>query len=338
MVVSLLIFCYACTNNTASKQTSGEVFTVDLKSAQPVEDVLEKISQVSLENKGDTFPGFVHKMLVVNDTLYLLDTFTSRGLYAYDSEGCFLYAYNQVGQGEQEFIGLADFQVYGDTIYLLDTSGKKIIKLNKQGKYLSSTRLSTNPLAFAMDKWGGTWMDVGNTVSSEEAYTLLYKQGITVQNVVPIPRLLYDMTYAPFFTLINVGDKVHFLPEMQNCIYSCDRGRANVVYHFDFGKHWYADDFLAENKKSDFRYFFQKVDEAEYVNELNFLESDRLLLLSFNCGLKSYVFIYDKETCKQLLSVKDKDESFRPLAICGDEILFIEMTESCNIVSRYRWL
>lgn len=331
-----LMLCYACADNSATKMKSGTLLSINLELAQPVMEVLEKTGSISLENEGDTFPGQIHKMLIDKDALYLLDTYRAPGLYKYDRNGRFLTVYNRLGQGNGEFIGLSDFQIYGDTIYLLDSSGKKIIKLDKQCRFHSSTNLSVMPLAFAKDSLDGTWLDTGNTALSEKAYMLLYEHEHTMQNVLSIPFELRNMTYAPYFTLINVGNAVHFLPEMQNKIYSCENGEAVLIYYLDFGKHWFTSDFLEENKNTNSMIFFRKMKEAGYVNELNYLESESLLLLSFNCNAESYLFVYDKDDQKQVLCVKENDELFRPLAISGEEILFVEMTDSCNIINKYR--
>lgn len=334
-VIIIILLCYACADNSTTKMRSGTVLSINLELAQPVMEVLEKTGSIPLENKGDTFPGQIHKMMVDKDALYLLDTYRAPGLYKYDRNGRFLTVYNRVGQGNGEFIGLSDFQLYGDTIYLLDSSGKKIIKLDKLCRFHSSTNLSVMPLAFAKDSLGGIWMDVGNTALVKDAYTLFYEHKHMMQNVLPIPSELRNMTYAPYFTLINVGNEIHFLPEMQNKIYSCENGEAVLIYYLDFGKHWFTSDFLKENRNTDLMIFFRKIKEAGYVSELNYLESERLLLLSFNCNAESYLLVYDKDNQKQVLCVKENDELFRPLAICGEEILFVEMTDSCNVINKY---
>lgn len=334
----VLVSCYGCNKQKSSSSETGTLISIDIESALPSSGLLEKVEVIPLENKGDTFPGFVHKMLVENDTLYLLDTFKAHGLYAYDKAGHFLYAYNNVGQGKEEFIRLSDFQIARGCVYLLDSSGEKIIELDKRFAYQSSKKLPCSPLAFAFDENGGVWMDVGNNALEKEAYTLLYNRGDEVIKYVPVPEALRNITIAPYFTLINVGEAVHFLPEMQNRIYRCSDNAVEVVYRLDFGNHWCPDSFLEANRQRTILGLLRKMVEEEYVTDLNFLESDKWLVLYFNCGANAYLCFYDKENRRQLLTV-DKENAFsRPMAICDDNILFIEMNDSCNMVSKYRLL
>ena len=78
--------------------------------------------------------------------------------------------------------------------------------------------------------------------------------------------------------------------------------------------------------------------EEKYVTDLNFLESDKLLVLYFNCDSNAYLFFYNKENKRQILTVDNEKAFFRPMAICNDNILFVEMNDSCNMVSKYRVL
>ena len=101
----ILLFCHGCGKREAAQPEKGTLISIDMESALPSSRFLEKGEMISLENKGDTFPGFVHKLLVENDTLYLLDTFKAHGLYVYDKSGHFLYSYNNVGQGRKVCYG-----------------------------------------------------------------------------------------------------------------------------------------------------------------------------------------------------------------------------------------
>lgn len=334
----ILTFCYGCGKREAAQPEKGTLISIDMESALPSSRFLEKREMISLENKGDTFPGFVHKLLVENDTLYLLDTFKAHGLYVYDKSGHFLYSYNNVGQGREEFVRLSDFQIDNGCVYLLDTSGKKIIRLNKQCEYQSSKKLFCQPLAFVFDDKGGTWMDIGNNATEKEAYTLLCERDDEVMKYLPVPEVLRNRTIAPYFTLINVGEAIHFLPEMQNRIYQCSNNEVEVAYQLDFGKHWCSDSFLMENQQTDIMNLFRKMAEEKYVTDLNFLESDKLLVLYFNCDSNAYLFFYNKENKRQILTVDNEKAFFRPMAICNDNILFVEMNDSCNMVSKYRVL
>lgn len=341
-ILTIIIITLICCNasNRQSKtlpQEGGVRLHIDLESAISKSDALEQVGAITLESKGDTFPGFVHKMMIENDTIYLLDTFKSRGLYVYDRNGQFLYTYDKAGQGSDEFVRLSDFQVYNDMVYLLDSPGKKIITINKQGQYQSSMKLSCSPLSFALEgKDGGTWMDVGNTALQKEVYALRHEHEGNVREFVPVPEELHNVTIAPYFTLINVGDSIHFLPEMQNRIFRCKGETVDLAYYLDFEGHWCPLDFFKDNAQADFRYLFKLMDDKKYVTELNFLESKKWLVLSFKCASKSYTLFYDKANTRQtLISDDNTDDSSRPIAIRGDEIFFVDMTESANVVYIY---
>ena len=310
-------------------ETSAVIVDVHIEDATPFSLKASKV--FSLEVK-ESFPGMIHKMQVVNDTIYIMDSAKAPGLYAYNMDGCFLYVYENIGHGPEDFYRLSDFQISNDTIYLLDASGKKLLKLDKTGAFLSSNNLPYLVGSFALESDGSMWFDKGNSKIGDQSKLLYWKDG-SFSSVLLIPEELENLTISPLNTLITYNETIHYLRPLENVIYECEKGEVEVVYSLDFGENWPKNEFYSQNKHIHPFSLFRKLSDSGYIIELNCLENEKYLHLNFSCNNSFYMFFYNKETTQQCLyGTLDKD---RPLCLIDQKFYVAKETDDTYILVEY---
>ena len=211
--------------------------------------------------------------------------------------------------------------------------------IDKTGKYISTINLDKNIFSFAFDVKGGLWLDKGNVSSIGRNKYLIYKKGNTEHALLSVPDYLENMTISPFYSLVNVKENIHFLPGLTNVVYECkDNGTVKTLYTLDFGSLWPTEHFLKKNNKQHPLFVFKKLQEEDYVTELNFYETDKHLLFSFYCRAKHYLFLYQKVTKQKVLLIDTKNEYPMPVSIENDYIVTLEFGERNTELTKYQLL
>jgi len=78
----------------------------------------------------------INKCLVSDDRIYLLDYFGNASLTVWNKTGNFLVKIGSQGQGAGEYHKITDFDVVDKTVYLLDSSQRKILSYTLDGHFL----------------------------------------------------------------------------------------------------------------------------------------------------------------------------------------------------------
>lgn len=336
LIILFSLLCICCKEN-ASKyaNTEGEVIPINLEKAFSEITNLEKIKEIFLEEKNDTFPGEIHKSIIYQDTIYLFDNSKAPGVYAYNMQGKFLYSFCQVGQGVGEFINPSDFQVDNNYIYILDPSTNQILYIDKTGKYVTTKKIKERGFSFVIDKEQNIWLDKGNRTKGKIGESLLCQTEDEVLSFVPIKKSIENLNIMPYFSFSNIENKIHYLTGVKNIIYECNLSGVKEKYVLDFGKYWPSERFLEEIPRSHFT-FFRKMAENGYITEINFLESSELLLIYFHCKEFYFQLFFNKQTKKQFI-IKSPDNIFsRPMSIYNENIVYIE-NESILKVYKLLW-
>lgn len=323
----------SCNAQSYDLNVKTENVRIDITQSVLANENLKKVDNFEL-NIGDVFPGVITKMQIENDTVYVLDMLVQKGFFAYDKKGNLLFSYCHRGQGPKDFISLTDFYVDNSFIYLLDSSNK-ILKLNKKGIYQAKINFKQRCYSFAVEKNGGIWLDNGNSTYRTNA-KLVYLKDNELQTITTIPKELKEVTVIPYYSFIQLNNELHNLPAMQNVIYSCEEGKIGIRYQLDFGKYFPDREYLNKIKRMHPVKMMDRLVEDGYVTELNFLEDENLLELSFSIKNEYYIYVYDKKSKKNIL-LKDKEKNFiRPLALHNGCFYFAKAVEDGFEITGYK--
>ena len=335
----LLCVWISCRDDRTVSDMGFETLKIRVKEAVPFDGELRAERTFVLEVKNDLFPGMVQGMSVVNDTVYILDAFKAKGLYVYDKNGTFLYAYDRIGQGVGEFMDLKGFQVGDSSVYLLDSSCKQILIIDKKGKYISTQKLPDNDYisSFAVEKGGGLWIDRGNSGGMDGISKLLYQKinNDVAMTVLPVFEELKGKTISPLNSFAVYGSAIHYLPALENVIYDCKEGVAEVIYKLDFAGDWPTKSFFERNRDAHPLTLFRKIEESGYITGLNFLEDASYLVLNFHHDGSHYLYVYDKNMKRQKLYRDEARCLYQPVCLVSGRLYVAQESEDSFVIHIY---
>ena len=102
------------------------------------------IEVIPLETNQDVLLNMISKLVVYNDTIYVLEKKGAKGLFMFNREGHYLENIGHIGQGPGEYSKPEDFTIDMEThqLYLLDSDRQQIHKYNLlTGDYVESINL-----------------------------------------------------------------------------------------------------------------------------------------------------------------------------------------------------
>lgn len=110
---------------------------------------------VALEVIPDSYFADIDKLVIHDNTIYVMDAFVKKKIFAFDIEGNFIRDYGAIGDAPGEYQKLTDFEVAenGD-VQILDRQRKKIHIYNEAGDFKVSKSTDFRAEAFKLLKDG----------------------------------------------------------------------------------------------------------------------------------------------------------------------------------------
>lgn len=139
LLTLFLSILYGCDEK---QQTDKKYIKVDLGDRHRVSifDIFSKIDIIPLETNDSSLIKTIRKLIVNNDTLYILDYDMAKVL-AFDMEGNYLYQINNRGMGPGEYIGISDFNIFNDSLSILSAVDNKLYIYDKKGNFIKNLSL-----------------------------------------------------------------------------------------------------------------------------------------------------------------------------------------------------
>ena len=276
--------------------------TVNVDQAKRLTDSILNIRVQRVDTTAQSLFGVASIALMSGDTIFILDQYKNRGLFAYDNTGKFLWAYDKVGQGPGEFLQLTDFEVLPGRIAALDMMANKIINLDRGGNFVSSDALGGNlyPSSFGYTGDSRIWLDLGNRPAGVRLVTI---EDTDTTTVMTTPEYLkgFGMSAAqPLYTVGGANGQLHYLPSLESTIYLCADTTATPLLSIDFGAKWPKPDMFDKTIHS--MQVFNNIKEQGYVCYLNALENDTHYCLTFIANNDHrYILLVNKDTANSTL-------------------------------------
>lgn len=140
LVIFIAFLLLSCNGTHPSKD--GDLVTINIPSvennfSENFDSLFELKRFVALETNSDCLIKKVSKVSFYKEKIYILDE-REKKIYVFSNEGKYLRCYNHLGQGPGEYLSLSDFIIRGDTLYLLDRLGGKLLQYGLNDSLLNS--------------------------------------------------------------------------------------------------------------------------------------------------------------------------------------------------------
>ena len=133
---TVLLLALCCCNSISKKPDNIKVITVDIDNFDDVSifDIFEKVEVVPLETDESCLIRNINKLIYYNNIFCIFD-FHERKILAFDHNGKFKFKIDNRGQGPQEYLYLADFDINKEknTLSLLDPMKVEINEYSLDG-------------------------------------------------------------------------------------------------------------------------------------------------------------------------------------------------------------
>lgn len=290
--------------NKDTQETDVPKISVNLDKAEDFMGSIGMMNVFRLDEDSQDIPGVYSKVEWKGDSIFILDSFKSRGLYLYNPDGKLEGVYNKYGSGPDEFLGLNDFIINDDGVVLLDTySDSKRIYLDKDLNFLRKEEAENKAAHFARDDNGGIWYDRGNIAYGENNSKLVYVFGNKRKSVLEVPENLKNITFSnsnSFSRLKN--DTLAYLPVLEPYIYGCVDGKVFKLLEFDFEGKWPV--INSEDSSLHPLYIMRKIADEGKIYGMNMVSDNKHLVLSFNCDDDFFIMLLDKNRLDEMRLLK----------------------------------
>lgn len=295
LFIALTLFLSAsCSNGQQIHQ--ADAINIDIENSRPLFDSFSEVREIVFdEGSNGKLPGMITKLIVSGDTLFILDGHKARMMFAYNNEGNLLFDYDHIGEANNEYLSLMDIAIDNNSIYLLDSQGNKIIKLNRSGEFISSERIPrlVNHIYSAQestDKKNYFLFDMSNY---DEARLLRIQKG-KMDTLMKTPESLANFSYSPQNVFQLDDTATLYMPSYSSIIYGIVDGKKAVEYmHLNFNgllPDTNVFDSL-KGKKSKDKYEFLS---GEFAYSYGYFTNNRYILISFSYNERLYLCFIDK--------------------------------------------
>ena len=106
-------------------------------------DVIEEYQFIKLETVENALIGRIHKVILVNERIYILDLMSAKGIYSFDIEGRFISKIGNYGRGPGEWIAPQDIAFHTDnqTLIVYCSNTRKLIFYSIDGDFIEEIHL-----------------------------------------------------------------------------------------------------------------------------------------------------------------------------------------------------
>ncbi|MEA4919053.1 6-bladed beta-propeller [Proteiniphilum sp.] len=319
-VIFPFLFCsllIACNRSAALKEgavaESGEIKVIKPASTENTIDIspyLDTIRYVKLELTDESMVGYIQKMMVFEERIYILDTHTS-SLFVFDIDGNYLFKIFSVGEGPKEYmqVDLFDIDSKKRQIVLTDLMANRVLRYNLDGHFISRTKIPFWIDGIVPGHDGGYVMYtnyLNNKSTLKQEYNLLY-----LDSLMNITQSYFPYSSEQFIKLTSPQGSVfypyngdfYFFTGYGNTIHKVGKEELSLVYSFDFGDKVFDISRLTDEKSAK-EYLKKKTFYSLYAIQ----ETDEILSFSLSEPIDSplpFLFhgYYSKKTNNLLYSL-----------------------------------
>lgn len=231
----IIAFAVLLSTSCDKLNDNGKVFHVDLDRNHTVSiyDVFDHVEIIPLET---TNQSIFSSALFINrafDTYFILDT-KLRSLFAFDDNGGFKFKISDYGQGTDEYLHLAGYNInkHDSTIELIDPIKKTLNIYTLDGVFKSKVKLPTLP--------SGTYHQMYDVDDDLVAFTAFSEMGRVIyysrskNEVISYnQKTFFDFTPNP----IEITQNGKFIRAYENDVYELKSTGLEKAYSWDFGKY-----------------------------------------------------------------------------------------------------
>lgn len=138
VLLLILLFVNLGCENKKDEKTTYEIILDNEIEKISISDFFETIQYIPLEARTDNLIGFIDRLYISDDKIYVLDSWHTQKMYVFDLSGKYIRSIGQVGQGPGEYTSTWDFMVDSKNEHVtLLTDYNKLIEFTPDGQFIA---------------------------------------------------------------------------------------------------------------------------------------------------------------------------------------------------------
>lgn len=331
LIVSCL--CFSCKNPNrqviATESTDANIKTVVIPEVQAAEkvNIIDSLGCIVLEDKENAYFGYVTKMRVFQDKIYILDGRYANAVLIYTIDGKHITTIGtQRGNGPLDFVSVSNFEIdyTGKRLVVMDNFGQKFMIYSLEGKFIErvgSDISVTDAVLLPNDYFVHAKAQYSYRVSGQSDHSIfivdknkhIVKEGFMHDDNKNLNIYSYGILNA-----LPDGE-INFAPAFRDTIYRLSFDSIVPKYAIDYGK----------NKKISHSQIavmqsaadlFRLIEQGEMCFIGDHTESDDFLYLFIGYWQNPVSVFYNKKT-NNAVAVSHKNDLYFDLysVLCADE-------------------
>lgn len=203
-----------------------------------LEDLAESIEVLKLENTDESFFGYVGKLLIEQDRVFIYTGGRDGRVYAFDMHGKFLFRIEAEGQGPGELDRITNIAVDNGELLVYGDLARKILRFSADGKFVTEHKVDFYAFNFMKlnDEWVFNLQPGSREDGAPEKFVLTDGAFKTKERFLPIENtsLSNASTLSQF---LKLESHVQFGLFQNDTIFSLRRSGIIPQYYIDFGKY-----------------------------------------------------------------------------------------------------
>jgi|GEM_PF-1899023 len=273
---------------------------------------LDSVKYVKLELTDKSIIGYIQKVVVFKNRIYVLDTQTS-SLFVFDINGKYIFKIANLGQGPGEYTQLDFFDIdrKKEQIVLTDLMGNWVMRFDLQGTFLQKMKIPLWVEGVVPNNDKGlvayaNFRDNKTTMNNE--FNIIYmdsamkvRKAYFPYNSSRIEELNIKFSTPQSSVFYSFKDNFCFFSPYGNNIYEIDGEKLLRKYTFDFGDKSFD---VNTSPSDDLEKVKQYIDDNNFYFIHGVQETNKLLMFSFSApnSPQLYQGYYSKGSKKLLCS------------------------------------
>lgn len=288
-------------------------------------------SYTFLETSKDGIVGSIDRAIVRNDTIFVLDTKVSKGIFVFKLDGKFLYSINKKGNGPGEINSIQDFTFIGDNIAILNNNHQIQIYNSKNGLFIEKISLpfSTNSIVSTDNSYVVDLFTNDEKVDQNFDYNL-FRLDLAEKKMLSrgFPKPSINMKYNNKFNFYTSSAGTYFTKPFDYNIYQIDGDEISIYKSLDFGKYSLEKDFRENLSKRGNP--IKMLLTLPYVRSIrNVMINDNFEYFIYSFQSKTFFYYMDKKENITANFEKFGDDVFLgafnpiPIGLTKNKIMFV---------------
>lgn len=296
---------YITEKSKTSASQKGMDIQIDLsdlktESRLTFSEVFDSISFLKLEKKKESLLGEIDKIIIKNDTFFLLDRYKAKSLKLFDKSGKFLNNIGKIGPGPQEQQEITDFFVTDDKIIIYDQFKSRMFSYSHDGHFLNSKKtpfifnsfyiLSDNEyIIHCLDSDNYHIPDMlGYSIFKTDSNFVIHNKGAYRAKDVYVSILAKN-------NLFSTENNLYYHEPLNDTIFSINR-KGNLFYDYivNFGKYKLPKEYWLEENHREFSKAWRSKEYAIFFGEI--VPTPNYLYFNFTMKESLYHAIWSHKT------------------------------------------